>query len=270
MRERLIRALRRLDAVEAGALRNTPLHTTDARAKLLVTAVYLAAMLSVPLGRLSELLLYTLFPIGCAAWGGFSYLKLLRSSLFVLPFLLFVGLFNLLGDQAPAFRIGRLTVTSGSVTCLSIAVRGVLSVQALLLLVESTGYCRLCYAMQRLGMPGRFPTLMLLVYRYTYILIEEAIRFSMARDARSFGRRSYPLHIWSGLIVQLLLRTLQRAEGIGRAMAARGFTGRIPRELYPAPRWQRRDTLFLLGWSAALLLLRLLGPAETLSHWITT
>lgn len=270
MREKLIRALRRLDAVERGAAHDTPLHAADARAKLIVTAVYLTAMLSVPLGRLSELLLYTLFPICWAARGGFSYPRLLRRSLCVLPFLIFVGIFNLLGDRTPAFRIGTLTVTAGAVTFLAITVRGLLSVQALLLLVESTGFCRLCHALQRLGMPGRFPTLLLLVYRYTYILLEESVRLSMARDARSFGRRSYPLHIWSGLIVQLLLGTLLRAERIGRAMAARGFTGRIPRGLYPAPRWQRRDTLFLAGWSSALLLLRLLAPAEPLTHWITS
>lgn len=49
-----------------------------------------------------------------------------------------------------------------------------------------------------------------------------------ARDARGYGRRSYPIGLWAETVGQLLLRTLDRAEHIHNAMLARGFTGRIP------------------------------------------
>ena len=58
--------------------------------------------------------------------------------------------------------------------------------------------------------------------------IEYAAAMQQARDARSFGRRSYPLKIWGTLVGQLLIRTFDRAEQISRAMLARGFSGRIP------------------------------------------
>ena len=177
--------------MERTARMQSPLHRTDARSKLLVTVVFLVTMLSVPLCRLPELLLFFVFPIVACAMGGLSYGTIFRRSLVVLPFVVFIGVFNLFYDREPVFRIGTLAVTAGWVSFLSIVLRGLLSVQALLVLIGSTGYYGLCRSMQRLGVPAVFTTQLLFVYRYLYVLIEEAAAMQQARDARSFGRRSY-------------------------------------------------------------------------------
>ena len=140
--------------------------------------------------------------------------------------------------------------------------------QALLVLIGSTGYYRLCRSLQQLGVPAVFTTQLLFVYRYLYVLIEEAAAMQQARDARSFGRRSYPLKIWGTLVGQLLIRTFDRAEQISRAMLARGFSGRIPEGVFERPAWRMRDTLFLAVWCSAFVLLRLCRPAENLSMLI--
>lgn len=262
---RLQYVLCELDAMERTALRQSPLHCLDARAKLLVTVVFLVTMLSVPLSRLSGIGLFFIFPIITAARGGLSYGVIFRRSLVVLPFVAFIGVFNLFYDREPAFGIGALVVTRGWITFLSIILRGLLSVQALLVLVYSTGYYRLCRSMQRLGVPSVFTTQLLFVYRYIYVLIEEAMAMQRARDARSFGRRSYPLNVWGTLVGQLLIRTFDRAERISRAMLARGFTGRIPDDLSEPPAWNMRDTRFLAAWSAVLILIRVFHPVESVT-----
>ena len=165
-------------------------------------------------------------------------------------------------------RVGALVVTAGWISFLSIVLRGLLSVQALLVLISSTGYYGLCRSMQRLGVPAVFTTQLLFVYRYLYVLIEEAAAMQQARDARSFGRKSYPLKVWGTLVGQLLIRTFDRAERISRAMLARGFTGRIPEGVFECPAWKIRDTLFLAVWCSAFVLLRLCRPAENLSMLI--
>lgn len=261
MKNRLQHALSELDAVERTACGHSPLHGIDARAKLLATVAFLVTMLSVPLVRLEVLLLFFVFPIVSAALGGLRYGMIFRRSLVVLPFVAFIGVFNLFYDREPVFRIGTLVVTEGWVTFLSILVRGLLSVGALLVLVYTTGYYRLCRSMQRLGVPSVFTTQLLFVYRYLYVLIEEAMAMQRARDARSFGRRSYPLRVWATLIGQLLMRTFDRAERISRAMLARGFTGRIPDGVSERPAWNVRDSVFLAAWCAALVLLRTIHPA---------
>ena len=98
--------------------------------------------------------------------------------------------------------------------------------------------------------------------------IEYAAAMQQARDARSFGRKSYPLKVWGTLVGQLLIRTFDRAERISRAMLARGFTGRIPEGMSERPAWKMRDTLFLAAWCSALVLLRLCRPAENFSMLI--
>jgi len=54
----------------------------------------------------------------------------------------------------------------------------------------------------------------------------------------------------------------------GRAMLARGFSGRIPEGVFERPAWKMRDTLFLAVWCSAFVLLRLCRPAENLSMLI--
>lgn len=268
MKNRLQHVLCALDAMERTARMQSPLHRTDARAKLLVTVVFLVTMLSVPPYRLSELLLFFVFPIFTCAMGGLRYGPIFRRSLVVLPFVAFIGVFNLFYDREPVFRVGALVITAGWISFLSIILRGLLSVQALLVLIGSTGYHRLCRSLQQLGVPAVFTTQLLFVYRYLFILIEEAAAMQQARDARSFGRKSYPLKVWGTLVGQLLIRTFDRAERISRAMLARGFTGRIPEGMSERPAWKMRDTLFFAAWCSALVLLRLCRPAENFSMLI--
>lgn len=266
MSNKLQYVLSELDAMERTALRQSPLHCLDGRAKLLTTLIFLVTMLSVPLARLSDLMLYFLFPLVTAALGRFDYGAVFRRSLLVVPLVAFIGVFNLFYDRTLAFRIGNIVVTQGWVFFLSVILRGLLSVQALLILIQSTGYYNLCRSMQRLGVPGVFTTQLLFVYRYIYVLIDESLQMSRARDARSFGRRSYPLRVWGTLVGQLLIRTFDRAERIGQAMLARGFTGRIPSGTCPRTAWKTRDTVFLAAWTILLVGLRIFRPMETLTH----
>ena len=135
MKNRLQHVLCALDAMERTARMQSPLHRTDARAKLLVTVVFLVTMLSVPPYRLPELLLFFVFPIFTCAMGGLRYGPIFRRSLVVLPFVAFIGVFNLFYDREPVFRVGALVVTAGWISFLSIILRGLLSVQALLVLI---------------------------------------------------------------------------------------------------------------------------------------
>ena len=267
MKDRLRHVLRTLEEMERTPRTIGPLHSIDTRAKLIVTAVFLVTMLSVPLRRLSEILLYSVFPIVTATTGGLHYGTVLKRSLAVLPFVVLVGSFNVIYDRAPVFRIGQLTVTEGWIGFLSILLRGLLSTQALLLLVQSTGYYRMCRGLHRLGVPSFFTTQLLFVFRYIRVLLEESLDMKRARDARSYGRSSYPLAVWGTLVGQLLIRTFDRAAYIHRAMLARGFTGRMPDcTLGSGSSWRPRDTVFVALWSTTFILMRLFEPAESVTR----
>ena len=77
-------------------------------------------------------------------------------------------------------------------------------------------------------------TQLLLLYRYIFVLGDEARRMAQARRLRSFGRRGMGWRVYGQMLGQLLLRTFARAQRIYLAMKARGFDGnvRIARRLH--------------------------------------
>ena len=66
-----------------------------------------------------------------------------------------------------------MAVSRGWVSFVSIILRGLLSVQALLLLVYVAGFNRMCEALRRPGMPRVLVTQLLMVYRYLTVLLQE-------------------------------------------------------------------------------------------------
>lgn len=229
----------------------------DARGKLIVTLLYLVTMLSLPLTALSRLLLFGLYPLVMCTLGGFGFLSLLRRSLYVLPFIALIAIFNPLYNHETAFMVGRWSISQGWVSFFSIAVRGLLAVQAVMLLIYTTGFGPLCHAMQRMGLPSILSTQLLFVYRYMALLLQEALTMQRARRARSFGRKGLTPKMAGTLVGELLLRTVSRAEHIHCAMMARGFTGRI--NYLHTLRWHSRDTLFVCLCALLFALLRFLS-----------
>lgn len=266
--ERVEKALYRLNTLELVAEHHFPLQRLDARAAFAVTLLYLISMLSLPLTALSNLLLYAVYPILLSSGAGTKYDSIFRQSLAVLPFLLFIGIFNPWYDHRVHFYVNNIPVTAGWLSFFSIIIRGLFSVQAVLLLIRITGFHRLCLGMRRMGVPAFFSSQLLFVYRYLFVLLQEALSMQRARAARSYGRRSYPLKMWGIFAGQLLIRTANRAERIHRAMLARGFTGAIPLS-HPLV-WRKKDTLYLVGWVLLFIALRWAVPPNFFSFFFTS
>jgi len=92
------------------------------------------------------------------------------------------------------------------------------------------------------------------LYRYLFLLLDEAMHLRQARTARDAGRG--PLAVrWrasAGLIGVLFVRTLEQAERTHLAMIARGYDGTI--RLAEPLTWQKRDTLLVLATAVYLFM----------------
>jgi cobalt/nickel transport system permease protein len=66
-----------------------------------------------------------------------------------------------------------------------------------------------------------------MLYRYIFVLIEEAIRMLRAYTLRSFSAKKIRYHVFKQMLGSLLLRTIDRAQRIHLAMLSRAFTGEI-------------------------------------------
>jgi len=96
---------------------------------------------------------------------------------------------------------------------------------AIMLLVAATSrFTDILAALSRIGLPPLFITTLALMYRYLFVLADEAGRMKRARLARTYqpGRRN-AWRMLSTVIAQLFVRSSERAQRIYAAMLARGW-----------------------------------------------
>ena len=149
----------------------------------------------------------------------------------------------------------------------SILIRFTLTVGAALVLVASTGFNAVCLALEKMGAPRVFTVQLLFMYRYLYVLIDEALRMARARSLRSFNGEGMGLKVFGSLMGHLLMRTLDRAQRIHLALYCRGFDGEI-RLMRPLKAgWA--EIIYVTTWSAFFVLMRLYDVPQIMGKWIT-
>lgn len=106
----------------------------------------------------------------------------------------------------------------------TILVKSGLCLVTMVLLANTTPFAEVLRVLRRVRVPGLLVTTLALMYRYLFVLVDEAERMQRARAARTFER--YRWHGWKTLatvVGQLFVRSTERAERIYAAMLARGW-----------------------------------------------
>lgn len=236
------------------AQQHTAVHRLDPRAKLLTTMAFLMAVVSFPKYEISALLPFFLYPIVLVTVGQLPVGFIVQKIVVVAPFAVMVGIFNPFFDREVLLHLGPLGISGGWISFASILLRFFLTIGTAFLLIATTSFHGLCLAMLRLGLPKVLTVQLLFLYRYIFVLGMEAMRVFRARALRSFGKRGLGMKVFASVVGHLLLRTLDRAQRVHRAMLSRGFDGeiRVLRPLHIAA----TDVLFVLGWWAAFAVMR--------------
>lgn len=260
-------ALHQVGYLDTLAAQDTPLHRLDPRAKLLATLLFVLAVVSFGKYEISALIPFSLFPLYLAAAGNVPLSFVAKKLALVSPFIILVGLFNPLLDRVTLLEVGPVGISGGWVSFLSIALRATLTLSAVMLLLATTGMNGIAAAADRLGVPRVFVVQLLFLYRYLFVLAEEALRLSRARALRSFGRRGRGFRSYAGMLGHLLLRTLDRAERIHQAMCARGFDGEV--RLSRPARFGVREWIFVAFWGALFAALRWINLSRLLGSLVT-
>jgi cobalt/nickel transport system permease protein len=247
---RLDTALAHLGALDALAARDTPASRLDARVKALAALAVAVTAASFGRGEALRLLPLAAWPVALGALGDVPWRAVLVRLAIASPFALGVAAFEPLLDRAPAVTWGGITLSAGAVAFVTIVLKFALALSAALVLVATTGFDAVCAALARLGAPRVVVTQLLLLYRYLFVLAEEATRMLRAHALRSPDRPRPSARTAGTLLGQLLLRTLDRGERLHAAMRCRGFDGEL--RLVRRPRLGRADLAFA-GATALLL-----------------
>ena len=255
-------AMRELAGMDGLARLESPMHRLHPLPKLLTVLLYIGVVLSFPNSRLSGLIAMVIFPVVGYAAAGIPVRTCFHKLRYILPLILAVGIWNPILNRAPAFVVGRLTVSEGMVSFIVLMLKGTLSLMASFLLVATTGIEKICYALRLLHVPKLLVTMLLITYRYISLLLSEASTMMNAYTLRAPGQKGVHISAWGSFLGQLLLRSMDRATALYQSMQMRGFTG----EFYYAEKLQTRtaDWLFFPVATIVILSFRLFNIAVLL------
>jgi len=216
--------------IDRYAALDSPLHTLEARSKILAFTGLIICVLSVPADR-GTLLLPHFFV--AAVLMGVSQVPLayiVGRILVILPFIVLASL------AAPWRGIQGLG---------TLFARAILCLMLLILLTNTTRFVELLRGLRKLGCPRILVVNLSFLYRYFFVLTEEVLRMKQARDCRRVGRAPFrkELKILSSMLGTLLIRSFERAERMHSAMLSRGFSGDFP--VAEARTFTWRDLAFL-------------------------
>jgi len=246
---------------------DSPVHRLDARGKLLAVLAYTGVLISFDRYAVAALAPMAILPLAMLWFGRVPVWFALRRVAVLSPFILVICLVSPWYDRSPhdvAFGPWRLVVGGGWLTAADIAVKFALGLFALTAMMSTTPFALLLEAMRKLGAPKMLVVQLGFLYRYLFVLIDEAMRVRRGRDFRGAARApaGRRLAAVGGILGSLFLRTLDRSERIHTAMAARGYRGE-PHGL-SALRFRPRDAAFLLAVAAYLVACRWMYPTLVL------
>ena len=189
----------------------SPIHRLRSAQKMVIALLFIVLMTAVPIRFVWFFAIAGIALVVIVILSEIPILFLLKRLLFLEPFVAGVALLTLLHEN-------------GGIVFASIVVRSTLSLLTILLLTNTTPFAEMLLVLRRSHVSPLFITILALMYRYLFVLIDEVERMKRARMSRSFQKNN--LQVWRILSItigQLFIRSSERAERIYAAMCARGW-----------------------------------------------
>ncbi len=157
------------------------------------------------------------------------------------------------------YQFGPLALSRpGVMLCLEISLKSIAILLAMIALVSTMTTARLGHALNRLHLPDKLVYLILITYRYIFVIEQEYQRLMRAVRIRNFspGTNLHTYRTYAWLLGMLFVRSAERAKRVHQAMVCRGFSGKFY-SLLESPRGYR-NWVFVILMSLSLLSLAIL------------
>jgi cobalt/nickel transport system permease protein len=230
--------------IDRYAALDSPLHVLEARSKLLAFTAMIVGVLCIPTNN--GFLVFAFF-FATAILMGVSQIPLayiIGRTLIILPLIALASL---------------AVPWKGYAGLLFLFVRAILCLFLLILLTNTTRFVELLRGLRKLGCPQILVMNLSFLYRYLFVLTEEAMRMKQARDCRRIRRAPFreELKILSSMLGTLLIRSFERAERMHSAMLSRAYSGDFP--VVSPRKFSWRDLAFLATVAGFLVVIFYLG-----------
>jgi cobalt/nickel transport system permease protein len=239
---------------------DSPVHSIDPRAKFLAAFSAILIIVSEPHGRLMPFVFYGMIIFWLAAISKIPAGYILKRCLIVSPFIIIAAVsYPLSSPGSGSHETGQL-LTADIRSGLSIFMKAFFALVLLILLTSSGRFHRLLAGLRKLGMPRLPGVISALMYRYVFILHDELLRTTRARDSRMPGKiRISRVKVYGNQAAMIFIRSMERSQIIYNSMLSRGFTGEFPD--VDSMKLRSRDVVLSISFVLLLLAVRTLIPS---------
>lgn len=236
---------------------NSFIHKLDPRCKILTFFLYI---LFVVLSRPVDFLKFSLYFIVILIIIFLSHIPILyviKRSLVIIPFVLLVAIFIpfLKEDQIS----GGYNLSSNYSKLLifwNILIKSYLSVLSSIVLSSTTKFPMLLKGLESLKVPKVLIMILSFMYRYIFVLIDEAEKLERARNTRYFGGYYIrQVKVFANIIGLLFIKAYEQGERVYQSMTARGFDGKV--RTLTTLRLRTTDILFSIIFLGILIIIKI-------------
>jgi cobalt/nickel transport system permease protein len=253
--------------VSAAALHRTgvagdpasPIHRLDPRAKILGLAGVTVVAVTTPLHAWPAYVACFAALAAIAAVARIAPGVIWSRVRVILPLVVFVAAFVPFVRGGPTVQAGPLALSeAGLATFAVVTAKATIGALAAILLGATTSFPDILHGLERLRTPRLLTVIAAFMYRYVFVIVDEARRMRAALAARAYRPRHLGQAAAIGrLVTALFLRSYERGERVYLAMLARGYAGTMPRLAVLA--FRRADTVFLAALLLTLVPLRVVA-----------
>jgi len=242
---------------------SSPVHRLDPRVKLTLVLAFIFTTALTPTGIWPVYVLLFTLALSAELLSELGIGFYLKRALLAVPFVLAAlpVLVTLDGPALIQLPFGLVLTSTGLERFISVALKSWISVQMAVLLASTTRFPDILAAMRALRLPRLLVAIIGLMWRYLFVMADEALRLMRARQSRSGevglagsragGRIAWRARVTGGMAGNLFLRSLERSDRIYMAMLSRGYDGEVRALPQPA--------VSPAGWATIAVGLTLLG-----------
>jgi cobalt/nickel transport system permease protein len=234
----------------------SPIHRLDPRAKIVGFAGITVVAVSTPLHAWPAFAACALALAAIAARARIGPGIIWSRARVILPLVIFVAVFVPFVRGGPQVQVGPFSLSeAGLATFALVSAKATIGTVSAVLLGATTSFPDVLHGLERMRAPRLLTLIAAFMYRYLFVIADEARRMRAALAARGYRpRHAIQAAAIGRVVTALFLRSYDRGERVYLAMLARGYQGAMPR--LSALALRRVDVLFVAGLAAALLSVR--------------
>lgn len=233
---------------------NSFLHRADPRIKILIFCLF--SVLCAVSSGIKTPLIYLFYSLTLLVISQVRFKPLISRLFFANFFIIFIWLFiPLTYPGNPHIEIGSIRISlEGIKYALSITIKCNAIIIATISLLSTSSVFSLAHAMLHLRMPKKLVTLFFLFYRYITVIHDEYLKIKRAAALRGFvpATNLHTYKTYAYIVGGMLIKSLERAEEIYKAMLCRGFNGYFP--LFEHFQIKKSDIIFGVISTAIIIL----------------